>query len=77
MLSPQQALLAAFLIGAGYLIWLANRVYALRAQRNRFKLELVVLGAVFIIALGVAGLVLLLPWLTETLFLACMLLRLD
>lgn len=68
MLSPQQALLAAFLIGAGYLIWLANRVYALRAQRNRFKLELVVLGAVFIIALGVAGLVLLLPWLTETLF---------
>ncbi|WP_020558482.1 helix-turn-helix domain-containing protein [Thiofilum flexile] len=68
MLRPHQALLWAFLIGAGYLIWLATSVYALRAQRNRFKGELLILSAVFIIALAVSGLVLLLPWLTEQVF---------
>lgn len=44
----------SFLIGAGYLLWLARSVYALRAQRNRFKLELWILGIVFLIAVGVA-----------------------
>ena len=44
----------SFLVGAGYLLWLVRSVYALRAQRNRFKLELWVLGGVFLIAVGVA-----------------------
>ncbi len=44
----------SFLVGAGYLLWLVRSVYALRAQRNRFKLELWILGGVFLIAVGVA-----------------------
>lgn len=67
-LEPRTALLSAFLIGAGYLIWLAKSIYALRAQRNRFKIELVALGSIFIIALGVSGLVIFLPLLTEIIF---------
>lgn len=44
----------SFLVGAGYLLWLARSVYALRAQRNRFKLELWILGLVFLLAVFVA-----------------------
>ena len=44
----------AFSIGALYLLWLARSIYALRAQRNRFKLELWILCAVFIIAVSVS-----------------------
>ncbi|MCB1934949.1 MAG: AraC family transcriptional regulator [Nitrosomonas sp.] len=43
----------AFSIGSLYLLWLARSVYALRAQRTRFKLELWILGAVFAIAVSV------------------------
>ena len=43
----------AFLMGSAYVIWVALMVYKLRAQRNRFKQELVTLGIIFFIALVV------------------------
>lgn len=55
-LSGDIALPLAFVVGAGYLLVLAENVYRLRAQREQFARELLILGAVFIIALGVAGL---------------------
>ncbi|WP_322629068.1 helix-turn-helix domain-containing protein [Halothiobacillus sp.] len=48
------ALPLAFLIGAGYLLWLARRLYDLRRERANFHLELMLLGGVFIIAIGVS-----------------------
>lgn len=48
------ALPLAFLIGAGYLLWLGFRLYGLRQARSRFQLELMLLGAVFLIALVVS-----------------------
>jgi AraC-like DNA-binding protein len=62
------ALPLAFLLGAGYLLWLARGIYALRAQRSRFRLELGILGVVFVIALLVALLGLGLLQLPERLF---------
>jgi AraC-like DNA-binding protein len=47
----QWALPGAFLIGSGYVLWLANAVYFLRAQRQRFRLELLALGTLFVIAI--------------------------
>lgn len=44
----------AFAIGAGYLAWLARHLYALRGERANFHLELLLLGVVFAVALGVA-----------------------
>ncbi|OYU44948.1 MAG: AraC family transcriptional regulator [Burkholderiales bacterium PBB4] len=48
------ALPTAFLLGAGYLAWLAWRMLGLRAERARFALEMGLLGATFVIALAVA-----------------------
>jgi AraC-like DNA-binding protein len=62
------ALPLAFGVGAGYLLWLAHSVYALRDQRSRFRVELGILGGIFVIALVVAVLGLSLPLLTEKLF---------
>ncbi len=53
-LERSTALPLSFLLGAGYLLWLARGIYALRAQRSRFRLELGMLGVVFVIALLVA-----------------------
>lgn len=50
------ALPAAFIVGAAYLVWLARRLYALRASRAGFRREMMLLGGVFVIALAVAGL---------------------
>lgn len=44
----------AFVIGAGYLAWLACRLHALRAERANFRVELWLLGLVFAVALGAA-----------------------
>lgn len=49
------ALPTAFLVGAGYLAWLASSMYALRATRAGFQRELKLLGGVFGIAIAVAG----------------------
>lgn len=65
---PAWVLPLAFVIGAGYLLWLARSIYALRAQRSRFRLELAILGAVFGIAMVVAVLAVSLPWLGEAQF---------
>ncbi len=46
----------AFVVGAGYLLSLAHDVYKLRGQRDQFAREILILGSIFVIALGVAGL---------------------
>jgi AraC-like DNA-binding protein len=61
-------LLLSFVIGAFYLLWLGSSVYALRKQRDRFRIELVILGTVFVIAVGVLLLGLAMPVLSERLF---------
>lgn len=55
-LADHMALPLAFLVGAGYMLWLARSLYALRVERARFGLEMVLLGSVFAIALGVSAL---------------------
>ncbi len=62
------ALPASFLLGGGYLLWLARNIYALRRQRSHFRLELATLGTVFFIATAVMLLGLSLPLLPEALF---------
>jgi AraC-like DNA-binding protein len=44
----------AFAVGACYLAWLARKLYAIRAARANFHFELLLLGVVFAMALGVA-----------------------
>lgn len=58
----------AFVIGAGYLLWLGYRLYPLRAERDNFRLEISLLGSAFIIACAVALLGLQPGWLPGTLF---------
>lgn len=48
------ALPLAFIVGAGYLLWLAQSLWRLRAERSGFRLEMGLLGTVFAIALGVS-----------------------
>jgi AraC-like DNA-binding protein len=48
------ALPLAFIVGAGYLLWLARSLFALRRERAGFRRELALLGAVFAIAIGVS-----------------------
>lgn len=60
ILPSNWALPLAFVIGAGYLVQLAVNIYALRAQRSRFRLELLGLAlilflAVLVILLGVSN----------------------
>jgi AraC-like DNA-binding protein len=69
LILPQSiAVPAAFLIGSGYLLWLAHSVYALRDQRQRFRLELMALAALFAIAIGVVLLGFIWPLLSEQQF---------
>jgi len=62
------ALPLSFLLGAFYLLWLAFSIYALRGQRDRFQIELIILGTVFVIAIGVLLLGLAMPILSEPVF---------
>jgi len=62
------ALPLSFAVGACYLGWLANSIYALRAQRSRFRTELTILAVVFVIAVVVFLLGMSLPWLGEERF---------
>ncbi len=50
------ALPLAFMLGAGYLLWLARSLYALRAERASFQREMILLGSAFGIAIGVSAL---------------------
>ena len=52
-LSSSIALPLSFAVGAGYLLWLAHSLYALREQRSRFHLEMALLGVTFLIAVAV------------------------
>lgn len=62
------ALPLAFGVGAGYLLWLARSLLALRRERANFRLEMILLGAVFAIAIGVSVLGLLQAALPDKLF---------
>ncbi len=62
------ALPLAFLIGALYVAWLAKSVYALRAQRKRFKQELMALAAMFVVAFLVLLLGIFMPLVSERFF---------
>jgi AraC-like DNA-binding protein len=62
------ALPVAFVVGATYLLWLARSLYALRHERSNFHLELMLLGGVFAIAIGVSVLGLIQATLPEKLF---------
>jgi AraC-like DNA-binding protein len=64
------ALPAAFLVGSGYLLWLAKIVHGLRKQRQRFHLELLALGTLFVIAVAVLVLGFIWPLLNETDFIS-------
>lgn len=48
------ALPLAFIIGAGYLLWLARSLYALRQERAGFRNEMLLLGMVFAVAIAVS-----------------------
>ena len=67
-LPSDMALPLAFIVGAGYLLWLARSLYALRQERANFHLELMLLGGVFFIAIGVSVLGLVQATLPEKLF---------
>lgn len=56
LLPEAPALPLAFLVGAGYLLWLARSLFRLRHERAHFRLELILLGGVFTIAIGVSAL---------------------
>lgn len=45
---------AAFLVGAGYLLWLGRSLVALRPERTRFRAEIGLLGTAFLLAIAVA-----------------------
>lgn len=52
---PQDAALPlAFVVGSVYLLWLARSLHALRRERARFRLEMLLLGTVFVVAVGVS-----------------------
>lgn len=54
VLPEKLALPLAFVVGAVYLLFLARSLYTLRMARANFRVELVLLGAVFLIAIGVS-----------------------
>lgn len=54
LLPAAVALPLAFIVGAGYLLWLARSLYVLRHERAGFQQELILLGCVFAIAVGVS-----------------------
>ena len=54
LLPGDAALPLAFVVGAGYLLWLGRSLYALRAEREDFRREMALLGGVFGIAIGVS-----------------------
>lgn len=62
------ALPMAFIFGSGYLLWLGYRLSVLRRERARFHFEIILLGMVFLIAIGVSMLGLVQTALLEKLF---------
>lgn len=62
------AQLLAFVFGTGYVLWLAFSIYSLRAQRSRFKLELLTLLAMALVAFAVLVLGVLMPVISDKSF---------
>lgn len=62
------ALPLAFAVGAGYLVRLSLNIYALRAQRSRFRLELLGLALLFILALLTIVLGISNSWVADSVF---------
>jgi len=54
ILPASWALPLAFIVGAGYLLWLARSLYALRRERANFRREMLLLGGVFAVAVAVS-----------------------
>lgn len=54
LLPDDLALPLAFIVGACYLLSLARSLYVLRLERASFRLEMFLLGTVFVIAIGVS-----------------------
>ena len=65
------ALPLAFIVGSGYLLWLGRSLYALRRERAGFQREMILLGGVFAIALGVSVLGWVQAALADKLFFSC------
>lgn len=61
-LDPRFAVPLAFVIGTGYALRLAQLVFRMRAQRKRFRLELVMFGAFAAVAATILGFGLVAPW---------------
>lgn len=64
--TPSRSL--AFLIGAGYLAWLARTLYRLRHARSGYRREILLLGGVFVIALAASLFGLIQPALPDKLY---------
>ena len=62
------ALPLAFIVGACYLLWLARSLSALRNERANFRMEIILLGGIFVIAISVSALGLLQTALPEKMF---------
>ncbi|KAG1682823.1 hypothetical protein GQR58_010611 [Nymphon striatum] len=62
------AMLFSFLLGSLYVVWITFNLYQLRSQRKRFKLELLGLGVLFVIAVMVVLLGFSIPLITGKLF---------
>lgn len=54
LLSHELSLPLAFIVGSGYLFWLARGLFALRHERANFRIELILLGTVFALAVAVS-----------------------
>ncbi|MGR9116459.1 MAG: helix-turn-helix domain-containing protein [Gammaproteobacteria bacterium] len=68
LLPLNRTLPLVFVVGSGYLVWLARAVYSMRRQRRRFKLELLALAVFFVIAVAVVALGFIWPLVTESVF---------
>lgn len=53
-LPADNALPLAFILGAGYLLWLARRIYLLRHERSEYQVEIILLGLILLIAIAVS-----------------------
>lgn len=54
MVSYKIAMPLAFVVGACYLLWVGRSLYALRNERENFRLEMYLLGSTFIIAIAIS-----------------------
>ena len=68
LLPHNMAMQVAFGLGGLYLSWLGIRLYVLRQQRLHFRIELLMLGLAFVIAVLALILGLILPIISEKLF---------